>query len=477
MAKSVNINQSVLKVLSVFTSVQVFNMLCNVVKMKFVSIWLEASGMGLFGIFQQVTDTTATLTDFGLRQSTTREVALTRHESGRLGRLLATIRTWNILAGLTGMVILTLLSPLLSLLFFEDKSFWWAFALLGVCILFNAMTAGENSILQGLSRFKHLARAGLLASLTGLAISIPMFRFLGKNSVILSILVYSAAAYYFIRKSRPKDIESARPSPMLLREGKGFAKLGGLMALAAFISSLTLTIFVTWLNRYASIAEVGYYQAGNTMVVRYMGFVLTAIGLEFYPRITTCAGSSHRQSVFVTHEMAFTLNILTPLVLLFIILRPWLIQLLYTSRFEVILPFITLGILHTVFRTPSVVMAYTIISRGNGLLYLIMESVDSAIGLCLCIGGYMMYGLAGVGGAYIIWFAFYLGLTWAIATLKYKVRVGKGAVYSLLVAVVVTAGSALLAVYTPVYIYAPVILIMIVPYFWRIKRLWNRNRK
>lgn len=475
MGKKSNINQSILKVLSIFTSIQMVNMLCSMVKMKFVSIWLEAAGVGLFGIFQVVSDTTATVTDFGLRQSTTREVALLRNNPGKSGRLFATIRSWNLLAGGLGALILSLLSPLLSLLFFNTAGFWWPFVILGLCILLNALTAGENSILQGLSRFNNLARASLLASLTGLAISIPMFRFLGKNSVILSLMVYAICGYYYMYRNRPKDFPSERPSRKLLKEGTGFAKLGGYMAVAAFVSSLSVTAFVGWLNRYADTAEVGYFQAGNTLVIRYMGFVLSAIGLEFYPRIASCARSTLRQSIFVTHEMALTLNILTPLVLLFLLFRPLLIEILYTSQFEVILPFVTVGIIHTIFRTPSTVIAYTIVSRGNGLLYLMIELTDAIIGLTLCILSYRYWGLTGIGFAYIAWYIFYLSFVWIIAGRKFGIRVGRGACKALVSAVLITVAGGLLVWYAPVYIYLPVILAMIIPYLLRLKTTLKRR--
>ncbi len=451
------------------------NMLCSMVKMKFVSIWLEAAGVGLFGIFQVVSDTTATITDFGLRQSTTREVALHRNDPGRLGRLFATIRSWNILAGGLGAIILSVLSPVLSLAFFDTVSFWWSFVILGLCILMNALTAGENSILQGLSRFNDLAKASLLASLTGLALSIPMFRFLGKTSVILSLIVYAICAYFFISRRSPKDIPSYPPSRKLLKEGVGFAKLGGYMAVATFVSSLSVTAFVGWLNRYSGTSEVGYFQAGNTLVIRYMGFVLSAIGLEFYPRIASCARSTLRQSIFVTHEMTLTLDLLTPLVLLFLLARPILIQILYTSSFDVILPFITIGILHTIFRTPSTVIAYTIVSRGNGLLYFIMETVDALFGLTVCILSYIYFGLAGIGAAYIIWYVFYLSFVWIIANRKFGIRVGVGARKALLSSVGITSISALAVWFLSPWFYVPLILLMIVPYALRFNTLLKRR--
>lgn len=471
MTKSSPINRTIFKVLSIFTSIQVVNMLCSMVKMKFVSIWLEATGVGLFGIFQVVSDTTATITDFGLRQSTTREVALNRNNPTRRGRLFATIRSWNFLAGILGAVILSAVSPLLSMVFFESTSFWWTFVILGVCILLNALAAGENSILQGLSRFKQLAQAGLLSSIAGLAISIPLFRFLGHSSVILSILVYSLCGLYFVHTRRPRDIKSERPRAELLREGKGFAKLGGYMAVAAFVSTLSTTLFVVWLNRYASTEEVGFFQAGNTLVIRYMGFVLTAIGLEFYPRISACARSSYRQSIFVSHEIVFSLSILTPLVILFLVARPLIVRILYTPQFEVIIPFITIGIIHTILRVPSAIIAFAIVSRGHGLLYFVIESVDAIFGLSICILAYLYFGLAGIGAAYVVWYLFYLTLVWIVATRKFQVRVNRNASRMILLSTAVCGAVAFMVVYTPLWIQIPVAVLLLIPYARHLMRV------
>ncbi|MCM1291175.1 MAG: oligosaccharide flippase family protein [Prevotella sp.] len=471
-----SINSSIVKVLSVFTSVQVLNMVCSIIKMKFVSLWLEAAGIGLFGIFQVVTDTISTITDFGLRQSATREVALNRNKPSKLGRLFATIRSWNLLIGIIGFLLLTIFSPLLSSLFFKTYSFWWNFSLLGFCIMLNALSAGENSILQGLSHFKQLARAGLLASVTGLAISIPMFRFLGINSVILTIFVYAACTFFFVFINRPKEITDQRPAFHLLREGKGFAKLGGYMAFAAFLSSLSVTAFVTWLNRFASVEEVGYFQAGNTLVIRYVGFIITAIGLEFYPRISASAKHNHRQSIFATHEIALTINILTPLVIIFLAARHLLVDILYTPQFDVIIPFITLGIIHTIFRTPSIIISYTIISQGNGLIYFFIEATDSIIGLSLCIASYYYFGLLGIGIAYILWYAIYLIMVWSVAQLKFKLKIGTGAKQALAISFPLTISAVCAVTYLPTAIHLPLMAAACIPYIIIISNTFRRKK-
>ncbi len=43
------LSSHVLKVMSLFSGLQMLNIVCSVVKMKLVALWLHASGVGLFG--------------------------------------------------------------------------------------------------------------------------------------------------------------------------------------------------------------------------------------------------------------------------------------------------------------------------------------------------------------------------------------------------------------------------------------------
>lgn len=65
---------------------------------------------------------------------------------------------------------------------------------------------GEQAILQGTGGFRRLAKAAASGTAAGLAISIPMFRWLGDMSVALSFLVYSLSILFFLFVYRDRSI-------------------------------------------------------------------------------------------------------------------------------------------------------------------------------------------------------------------------------------------------------------------------------
>lgn len=421
------ITGKVLKTIGVFSGAESFGIICSVVKMKLVALWLGATGVGLFGIFNNSLETISILTGLGLRQSGVRAVARHSGDAGVLRRMVRSLRGWCALSGGLGALVVCAIAPWLSLFFFGNYDYWWQFMILAAALLFNALTGGEQAILQGTQKLKRLAKSSVGGSAFGLAVSIPMFRFMGDRSVVFSILAYSIGLFIFLCLFRDKDLKYEVPRRTDLREGREFAKLGGYMAIASFATNVAQMLFLSWLNRDSSTAEVGYYQAGNVLVFRYTSLIFGAVGLEFYPRMAAQSQSAHRMSLFVSHEIGLLLKIFTPLLILFIVCRRWIVELLYAPEFEVVIPFITIGIFTVILRSISACMAYTIIAKGDGRTYLLTETLDAAIGLTLNILLYKAFGLLGLGVAQVAWYGLYTLMVGAVYFFRYRMGITRDA--------------------------------------------------
>lgn len=420
--RSANLTTRVLKAMGLFSSLQVVNILCAVVKMKLVALWLGASGVGLFGIYQSVVDMLGTLTDMGIRQSAVRDVAASK--GSRLAIVALVVRRWSLLAGLLGAILIALGAPLLSRWFFGSWWAVWGFLLLSVAMFLNSVTGGEQALLQGSGRLKALARGNLWGTVAGFLISIPMFRFMGEKSVALSIVAYAVAMYVCmhwqrVRVSRPSEAIGLR---QVWAHGKGFVRLGLCMAIAAFVTACAHTIFTALVNSFAGTAALGYVQAGDTIIVRYLGLVFTAIGMEFYPRLAAAGHNRRAMQAYVNHEIMLLLLILTPLLLLFILLREPVVRLLYTSDFFSIIPFITWGALCSIPKAVSWCMAFTIVSRGDGKIYVLTEGLDALISVPLCFISYRYWGMTGLGVAYIGWYMIYALIAGVVYYRRYRMR-------------------------------------------------------
>ena len=47
---SSNLSRTIVKAMGIFGSIQVFNILCSIVRTKLIALWIGPTGMGLFAI-------------------------------------------------------------------------------------------------------------------------------------------------------------------------------------------------------------------------------------------------------------------------------------------------------------------------------------------------------------------------------------------------------------------------------------------
>lgn len=439
------LNSKILKIIGIFSGAEAIKILCSIIKTKIVAIWLGAVGVGLFGIFANAIDTISILTGLGLRQSGVREVSQNSHNPHKLSYIAAHVRSWTLLAGTVGALTLSFFSPVLSYWFFGTSSHWWQFMIVAGTLLLQSLSDGEMAIMQGTDRLKYIARSSAIGSIIGLAVSIPMFRYLDESvSIPLSFIAYSISIVAALWLNRDRKIPVRILPPYQLKESSAMVKLGGYIALATFATNLAQMIFLSWLNRENSTEIVGFYQAGNTLVIRYSSIIFTAVGLEFYPRMAASSHSNHRMNIFVSHEIGLLLKIFTPMIFAFIVMRRWVVELLYSSGFLVILPFITIAVGALILRAISSCMAFSIIARGDGKTYLLTESVDAAIGVLLNILLFKYLGFIGLGIAQVLWYAAYTAMISIVYFGKYRLSLSRNVTIGIILSSVVTATVILL---------------------------------
>ena len=398
--------------MGLFTGTQGFGIVCSVVKMKLVALWLHSTGMGLFGIFNSTLETASVITDLGLRQSAVRNVAQSVSDSSRLALVAGVVRRWCALSGFLGASVLCAISPLLSEWFMGTSSRWWQFALLAFCLLLNGLVNGEVTILQGTRRLRYIARTSMLSSFIGLLLSIPLYRYLGDNSVILSILAYSlcslVAVFRYRYRSESCDHISRR---ILWKEGKMFIRLGIYMSIAGFITNLLNLLFISYLQQVSSISEVGLYQSGSMIIIRYAGLIFTSVGMEFYPRLAMAVRSRKRSELFVSHEIILLQLVIVPMILCFFLVRDWVVIFLYSSEFLPAVSFVMFAMISLIPKTLGWSMAYQVIVSGSGRTYLVMEVLDGSLGFLMLAISYHIGGLPAVGVAFILWYTSYSLIT------------------------------------------------------------------
>lgn len=434
----------VYKALAIFSGTQSVGILCSVIRTKIVALWIGAVGVGIFGILNAAIEMIASLTQLNLRSTAVRELASER--DGSQNRRIIEIVTgrWALVLGLIGMILMAVFSPLLADISLGDRSLWWMFAILSPVMLMGSVTNGRQAVMQADGNLKAIAGSALWSAVVALIISVPMLWYMRLDGIVPVIIIYSATTLVAtVAYSRRKQMKTqVITSAYTLEIGKRLLRLGFFMTLSGFLTWGSTWAFMSWLRSYAGDEVAGFYQAGNTILIRYAGILFSAIGMEYYPRIAAVAHDRRRLGVYVGHEILILLKIALPLALLFLIVAPWIVRLLYTEEFGMIVPYISIGTIGLIARVGAWCISFMIIVRSDGLLFMLTEALSAGVSFGLGIICFNKWGVIGLGYAFSSWYLVYLAAVWVICSLRYNLRINKKAVAFLLTALAVTFGAA-----------------------------------
>lgn len=461
-----NLTQGALKALGIFGGVQMINIICSILRTKLIAIWIGAAGVGLFGLYNSAIELLSVIFNLGMRNSAVRDIAsATETETSRT---VVVVRRWAWILGLIGLLVTVLISPLLSEFTFGNGNHTVAFMIIAIIILLSSVQNGELAVLQGTQQLRRLARASVSGVVVGVVISIPMFYYWGIDSVLPALVVFSLATTIAVLLQR---VSVAKPSPSVtiketVERGRGFMILGIYLTVSAIVTNLASYLFMSYLNHVGDTEVVGHYQAGFTLVNKYVGLIFTAIAMEYYPRLSQVGVSKCRTSTFVSHEMSIALWILFPVIAIFVALGEIIVTTLYSSEFLVVVPFIVWAIVGTIFRAISWCIAFVILARGDGKIYLLTETLSAISCILLNIGAYKYWGLEGLGVAYLVWYVIYTIVVWVVYRYRYGLSLGNGMIRLILLVVVSATVSTLGYIYMGWWIPAIIALIAL-PYTYK----------
>ena len=425
-----NLNRLITKAAALFGGVQVVGIICSVIRTKVIAVLLGSTGIGIIGLYNSAIETITALTGLGIRSSSVREIseAHSRDDNSEISRIVTVVRRWSWFVGLLGAVILISLAPLLSKWTFGDDNHIWGFVLLSCTMLFNALTSGEQAILQGTKQLRRLARCSVYGSIASLLVSLPLYYFMGIDGIVPSLILYAAATWIVTLFYRERNIAT---TPMNIRQtatqGREMVTLGVFMTVSSFITTLFSYIFAAYLNARSGEAVVGYYQAGFTLMNKYVGLIFTAMAMEYYPRLASVAKDNEQLSHYVGKQVEMMQLMLAPIIAVFIMLHPLMVQILYTADFFVINGYLLLAIQGITFKAISWSLGFVLLAKGSGKLYFVTEFLSDTITLALNIVGYHYWGLAGVGASYTIGFILYLIIIYVVCRQNYNIQPGRTA--------------------------------------------------
>jgi PST family polysaccharide transporter len=402
------------------------NIAFSIVRTKVLALLLAPAGIGLFGVYGSILDLVRAIGGMGINTSGVRQIAeaVGSGESQRVARTVTTLRRVAFILGALGALLLVIFCKPVSQFSFGDVRHAGSVALLALAAFFMDVSAGQGAVVQGMRRIGDLARMSVFGALYGTIFGIGIVYYFyqrgeAERGVVPSLVCVAAmsilTSWWYSRKIKVERVTMAFAD--ISSEVSALLKLG-----FVFMAVNLMTLAVAYLVRIIVLRKIGedaagFYQAAWVLGGLYVGFILQAMGADFYPRLTAVANDNAECNRMVNEQAEVGLLIAGPGVLGTLTFAPLVIQIFYSAKFGPaveILRWICLGMM---LRVASWPMGFILGAKGarQTIFWSELAACGIQIGLAwVCVLG---FGLKGTGIAFFVSYVCYWCLIYAIVRL------------------------------------------------------------
>jgi PST family polysaccharide transporter len=396
----------------------VVNVVIGIVRTKAMAVLLGPAGFGLFGLYGSIVNLAQSIAGMGVNSSGVRQIAEAAGTGNtvRIAQTAAVLRRTCIFLGALGAGLLVVFSRQVSTLTFGNNQHAAAVCLLSIAVFFQLVSGGQGALIQGMRRIADLAKMGVLGAFFGALISIPVVYFLREKGVVPSLVGVAAmtifTSWWYSRKLRTKApsmtvSQVGQEAAALLKLGFAFMSSGMVMMGVAYAVRIIVL-------RKIGFAATGFYQSAWTLGGLYVGFILQAMGADFYPRLTASANDNTVCNRLVNEQARVGLLLGGPGVIATLACAPVVIALLYSAKFGAavgILRWICLGATLQVITWP---MGFIIVAKARSGLLVFTEVAWGVASVGLAWFCVTSFGLNGAGIAFFGSYIFHVFLIYAI---------------------------------------------------------------
>lgn len=416
--------RNIFKATSLFGGVQVFQILLNLIRGKIIAVLLGAAGMGLNTMFTSTITMINNITSLGLNYSAIRDISQSKEteDPQKLSSVMVVFRRWLYGSAIVGFIVVIALSPLLSRYTFKSNNYTLAFIFLALMLVFNTLSMGNAAFLQGTRSFKKFALNSFTGSLVSLVVSVPLYMLFGIQAIVPALIISSLVSYFFscYYVSGIKLVPVKITWKETYVKGIDLAKLGVLMLMSTSIGSLVNYLINSYIVTVGSIVDLGFYQAGTSIVSQSIGLVFTATTLDLYPRLAAACNDKIKTNTMINQQSEIALHVAMPILCLIMMASPIIIHILWTKEYMLINNFIRILCIAMVFKVPSYQIGALLFARGDKKVYFYVEGLFTNISLLVaCLIGYKIDGLNGLAWGYVIKHVLYLIIIVIVTARRY----------------------------------------------------------
>lgn len=389
--------KTLFKATSLFGFVEVLRLLLKIVTTWAASNLLGTRGFGLVGLIENTVQLISSFSSLGINFTGVREIAANKENDIELQKKIKAITQFSLLTGILSAIISIVFASKLSIETFKTTEYFYWFIALSIYFVATSYTQSRIIYLEGSQNFQKLVRINIIVNIFNSLIVLVAYYFFKTQGIIIAMIINSLFALLFYTKlsnlPKTKVVLTVADRKMYFMK---FIKSGSLLALNTFIGFLCYYIIRMYFNDIDK-EILSFYNAGNIIIVSYLGIIFLAMGKFFFPKLSQSINDTSECNVLINNQLEISLLVILPAIILIYTFSDFFIKLLFSAAFLPVYEILIFGLISIVFRSFNYAVGYLILSHQNFKKYFYLNAISDILNVILTICLYKELGLLGIG--------------------------------------------------------------------------------
>lgn len=432
-----NSYSQILRSLTMIGGSSIINVAFGLLRTKVAAMVLGPVGVGYIGVYQSLLGTAAAIFSLGSSIAGTRKIAqaVGGNDDGQLQSVTSALFTGTAILALIGCVTVYIIRVKLSEVIMGTTAHASQIGWLSLGVGITILSGAQLAYLNGLRRIPELAKITIISTLLSTLLAVSAILVLRDQGTILFVVSASiatfACGYCFTRRIRagaPNQFTAKK----VISEWNSLARLGAAFMISGLAGTLAQLAARTLIGRQMGTESVGQFQAAWTIGMTYIGFVLSAMGTDFYPRLASIINDHKASTRLINQQTELVLIVSGPSFLILMAFTPSIVHILYSTAFTDTAYLLRWQILGDILKIVSWPLGFVLLSIGNGRDFMAAEVLVNGIFVFLLWIGLKSLGLPAAALAFVGMYAALLPIVYWVARVKTGFRWETGvALYAL----------------------------------------------
>lgn len=372
--------QQILRSSSIIGGASAINIVFGLLRMKAAAILLGPAGVGLIGVFGSLVGVAISIAGLGLSNSGTRQIAeaVGKDDAASIAAARLALIWYSAVMALLGALGFWLLRDVIAKYVLDDQGLTDDVGWLSIAVGLHVAIGAQGGMMNGLRRIGDMARISVYSALCSSVLGVMALWMWGTSGVVayvVSVPLFGFIIGQWYVAKLPKIDRHSVPIEEITNQGRMMLKLGSAFMLTSGIGYSGQLLVRSLVQKELGIDALGYFQAASAISMTYIGFLVTAMGQDYYPRLTAVVTDKNAAGRMVNEQIEVSLFLAGPIFLAMMALAPWVITLLYSSEFHPAAEVLHWQIIGDVLKVAGWPIGYILMASGDGRAFVRNEVV------------------------------------------------------------------------------------------------------